>query len=339
MTRIIEVTTENQIALARTLFEEYASSIGVDLSFQGFGEELRTLPGKYTPPAGGIFLAMVDGRPVGCVALRPLDTPGIAELKRMFVRTSARGHGVGLALARKAIDRAREAGYTRIRLDTLDTMNDAQRLYHKLGFTDIEPYTYNPIPGATYMEIALEGCSGKGEMERNSRVNAFTVRPESAGDMDAIREVNESVFETRMEAQLVDGLRARGKLIVSIVAESGGKVVAHIAFSPVHIANAPTLRGAGLGPMAVIPPSQGLGIGNALARAGLDRCRELEYDFVVVLGHLAYYPRFGFSPASRFGLTCVWPVPEGVFMAMELRPQSLAGVSGLVTYEPEFDAF
>jgi predicted N-acetyltransferase YhbS len=339
MARIIEVTTESQIALARALFEEYATSIGVDLSFQGFGEELRTLPGKYTPPAGGIFLAIVDDRPVGCVALRPLEPPGIAELKRMFVRTSARGHGIGLALARMAIDRAREAGYTRIRLDTLDTMMDAQRLYHGLGFTDIEPYTFNPIPGATYMEMALEERPGKSGDGRSSHLNAFTVGPERAGDVDAVRRVNESAFDTRLEAQLVDRLRARGAMLVSLVAESGGEIVGHIAFSPVQIASTPTLRGAGLGPMAVVPRLQGLGIGSALARAGLDRCRELDLDFVVVLGHLRYYPRFGFSPASRFGLTCVWPVPEGVFMALELRPHSLAGVSGLATYEPEFDEF
>ena len=161
MADIIEVSTERQIAVSRALFLEYAASIGVDLSFQGFEEELRTLPGRYSPPHGGIFLAILDDQPVGCVALRPLEPPGIAELKRMFVRAAARGHGIGRALARRAIDRAREAGYARIRLDTLATMKDAQRLYRVLGFRDVDPYTFNPIPGAAYMELLLDAPAGR----------------------------------------------------------------------------------------------------------------------------------------------------------------------------------
>jgi putative acetyltransferase len=88
--------------------------------------------------------------------------------------------------------------------------------------------------------------------------------------------------------------------------------------------------------MAVEPSTQRQGIGTMLVRAGLDRCRELQYDFAVVLGHAEYYPRFGFAPASRFALRCSWPVPDEVFMALELRAGALASVSGLVTYEPEF---
>lgn len=156
MCRIIEALTENQIAAARSLFEEYAGSIGIDLCFQGFAAELQGLPGKYAPPQGGIFIAMLGEEAVGCVALRPLETPGVAELKRLYVRPSGRGKGLGLALTRRAIHRALEAGYQFVRLDTLATMHDARRLYQRMGFKEIPAYTYNPIPTAVYMELKLE---------------------------------------------------------------------------------------------------------------------------------------------------------------------------------------
>jgi putative acetyltransferase len=121
-----------------------------------------------------------------------------------------------------------------------------------------------------------------------------------------------------------------------LVADQDGEVVGHIAFSRVTIELRPDLRGVGLGPMAVLPAIQKKGIGSQLIRHGLERCRDLGCDYVVVLGHAEYYPRFGFIPASRFGIKCSWDVPDDVFMAMELRPEALSGVSGLVSYEPEF---
>ena len=155
MHKIVEALTGDQIAIARMLFEEYAASIGVDLCFQGFAAELKGLPGAYSPPGGGIFLALLAEQPVGCVALRPPDTPGVAELKRLYVRPSGRGQGLGLALTRRAIERARSARYHLLRLDTLSTMLNARRLYRGLGFKEIPPYTYNPIPDVTYMELQL----------------------------------------------------------------------------------------------------------------------------------------------------------------------------------------
>ncbi len=152
---IFEALTNDQIAIARTLFEEYAASIGIDLCFQGFSEELKGLPGKYAPPDGGLFIATVNDQPAGCVALRPLEAPLVAELKRLYVRPTGRGLGLGLALTQKAIQRAREAGYRTIRLDTLPTMVDAQRLYRRLGFKEITAYRFNPVPGVTYMELEL----------------------------------------------------------------------------------------------------------------------------------------------------------------------------------------
>lgn len=163
------------------------------------------------------------------------------------------------------------------------------------------------------------------------------IRLEKTEDVEAVRGVNEQAFETPSEADLVDRLRPRGKLVASLVAVDGDRIVGHITFSLVSIAANPKLRGVGLGPMAVLPDVQRQGIGSELARAGLDRCRDLGYDFAVVVGHPEYYPRFGFVPASKYGITCIWEVPEGVFMALELRPQGLAGVIGLAIYEPEFD--
>jgi putative acetyltransferase len=164
----------------------------------------------------------------------------------------------------------------------------------------------------------------------------ITVRPEQAQDVEAVRRVNEQAFETPAEARLVDLLRARGKLVASLVAQAGDQVVGHIAFSPVGIASNPELRGVGLGPMAVLPAMQKQGIGTALVHAGLDSCRDIGYDYAVVVGHPEYYPRFGFVPASRFGIRCTWKLPEGVFMALELRAQALAGSGGIAMYEPEF---
>ena len=164
-----------------------------------------------------------------------------------------------------------------------------------------------------------------------------TVRLEKLEDVEAVRRVNHQAFETQAEGGLVDLLRSRGKLVASLVAEDGDRLVGHIAFSPVNISSSPKLRGVGLGPMAVVPDSQRQGIGSELVRAGLDRCREMGYDYAAVLGHPEYYPRFGFVPASKYGITCMWEVPEGVFMALELRPQALVGTSGLAMYEPEFN--
>ena len=152
---IEEALSPDLILIAKSLFREYEVSIGVDLTFQRFAQELEGLPGKYAPPGGGLFVALIDGNPMGCVALRPLDIKLTAELKRLYVRPAGRGKGLGLALTGKAIQRARDAGYRAVRLDTLSTMKDAQQLYRKLGFKEIPPYTFNPIPGSSFMELDL----------------------------------------------------------------------------------------------------------------------------------------------------------------------------------------
>ena len=162
------------------------------------------------------------------------------------------------------------------------------------------------------------------------------IRAEKDCDRDAVHAVNEAAFETPSEADLVDGLRQQAQPVVSLVAEENGTVVGHIMFSPVSLSNHPELRMMGLAPIAVAPAHQRKGIGSVLVRAGLDQCRQLGFVAVVVLGHPKYYPRFGFSPCSHFGIDSEYDVPEEVFMAMELQPDALSGKTGRVKYQPAF---
>ena len=135
---------------ARELLREYASTVGVDLEFQGFARELETLESYYEL----LLIARWSGELAGCVALRRIDERH-CEMKRLYVRPSVRGHQIGRALAERVIVEARSRGYEAMRLDTLPTMSGAMRLYEELGFVDIEPYRYNPIEGSRFMELRL----------------------------------------------------------------------------------------------------------------------------------------------------------------------------------------
>lgn len=142
----------------RELFREYAESLGVDLCFQAFEEELASLPGDYAAPRGALLLAWVDGALAGCCALRPLDNsdyPNAAEMKRLYVRKAFRGFGLGRRLAEATLDAAQQGGYTSVLLDTLDDMEAARALYEDLGFKAIPPYYHNPLPGAHYLKADL----------------------------------------------------------------------------------------------------------------------------------------------------------------------------------------
>lgn len=163
------------------------------------------------------------------------------------------------------------------------------------------------------------------------------IRSEEEEDVAAIRAVNESAFETEAEANLVAVLRKRARPIISLVAIDRGAVVGHIFFSPVVLPGHPDLRIMGLAPMAVLPEQQRRGAGSALVRAGLKECKDRGFGAVVVLGHPGYYPRFGFIPASRFGLRCEYDVPDEAFMAIELAPGHLSRVSGKIKYHVAFD--
>jgi putative acetyltransferase len=162
------------------------------------------------------------------------------------------------------------------------------------------------------------------------------IRAEQPQDTARISYVNEQAFRQTSEAELVDLLRTRRKLLISLVAETAGEIVGHIAFSRVTIDSDGQVNGIGLGPLAVLPEKQNRGIGSQLVQAGLEKCREMGFDYVVVLGHATYYPRFGFTPAGRVGLRCFWDVADDVFMVLEFRSGALREVSGLVNYEPEF---
>jgi putative acetyltransferase len=162
------------------------------------------------------------------------------------------------------------------------------------------------------------------------------VRPEQPADTDAVRQVNRAAFETSTEAALVDIPRENARPLVSLVAEDAGAIVGHILFSPVTLSSGIDARVMGLAPMAVLPARQRQGIGSALVTAGLDECRRLGITAVVVLGHPEYYPRFGFRPASGFGLRSEYDVPDEVFMALELPPGGLEGTAGTVRYHPAF---
>ena len=145
------------LALARALFQEYADWLDEDLCFQGFAEELATLPGAYAPPRGRLYLAGPQAEAFGCIALRPLgdDASAVGEVKRLYVQPRARGGHWGLRLASQLIEDARSIGYRELKLDTLERMTQARRLYESLGFVECEPYYHNPLGAPVYMRLDL----------------------------------------------------------------------------------------------------------------------------------------------------------------------------------------
>jgi GNAT superfamily N-acetyltransferase len=173
--KLIQATSRTEVEEARRLFEEYHEWLGLNLCFQNFDEELASLPGEYVAPDGRLLLATEGDLVGGCIALRKLEN-GICEMKRLYVRPDFRGTGLGRLLAQSLIDEARAIGYKRMRLDTLPgKMDRAIAMYRKLGFEDIEPYYFNPVQAAAFMELDIsrrgqgteedgkgEGVTGKG---------------------------------------------------------------------------------------------------------------------------------------------------------------------------------
>jgi len=163
------------------------------------------------------------------------------------------------------------------------------------------------------------------------------IRQETLEDVAAIRHVNKEAFGQKEEAEIIKKLRNRGVLTISLVAAQDNEIVGHIAFSPVKIESEHSSFGAiALAPMSVLPAYQRKGIGSQLVDAGLKECRRLGHELVVVLGHPAYYPRFGFVPASTYGIKSEYDVPDEAFMVLELRQWVFSGRSGIVKYQPEF---
>jgi putative acetyltransferase len=151
---ITQARSAADYAIARELFHEYAERLGVDLCFQGFSAELETLDTMYAPPSGSLLLAWFESVPVGCVGVRRLAAK-LCEMKRLYLRDGVRGQGCGRRLAVEIIHRARQLGYERMMLDTLEPMVEARRLYATLGFRECAPYYPNPLPGVRYLELNL----------------------------------------------------------------------------------------------------------------------------------------------------------------------------------------
>jgi putative acetyltransferase len=163
------------------------------------------------------------------------------------------------------------------------------------------------------------------------------IRPEITGDIETIKKINTTAFETEAEAGLVDALRDSGIPLISLVAEVDQKIVGHILFSPIALSGkSAAVKIAGLAPMAVMPDHQKQGIGSALVKKGLKQCKSEGYQAAAVLGYPEYYPRFGFVPCSRFGIKSEYDVPDEVFMVKELVTGILAGYKGVVKYHSLF---
>lgn len=170
-----------------------------------------------------------------------------------------------------------------------------------------------------------------------ARAAKWTIREETPEDIPGVRRVEELAFGRPDEANIVDGIRARGGGALSFVAVEGEAIVGHVLFSPVTISTEEKgVGGVGMGPVAVLPSHQKVGVGSMLCHTGLVKLAEQGHKIAVVLGHPEYYPRFGFNPAEDYGIRCKWDVPPGALMVKELQPDALEGVRGLVEYAPEF---
>jgi putative acetyltransferase len=175
----------------------------------------------------------------------------------------------------------------------------------------------------------------------DKQTNLISIRPEHDSDIPAIRAVNVEAFGRPDEANLVDALRVKNVIILSLVATLDRHVVAHVIFTPITIEDPNSgsmTNGIGLGPVAVLPSYQNKGIGSHLIQEGLTQCRHLGHEICIVLGHPEYYPRFGFSPSEQFGITSSLEVPAEAFMVAELIPGALHGIRGIARYHSEFDS-
>ena len=164
---------------------------------------------------------------------------------------------------------------------------------------------------------------------------SIEIREERSDDRAGVRDVNNRAFGQEQEANIVDALRANGAVLLSLVATMNDRVVGHVMFSPITVGD---VTGAALGPMAVLPEHQRQGIGGVMIEMGTERLKRLGYPFIIVLGHAEYYPRFGFKPASLFGVTCEWEVPDEAFMLLVLDETKMRDVSGLARYRHEFSS-
>ena len=193
MTQMIRATTDEHWQTARELFEEYAASLGVDLSFQNFDEELRTLARQYGAPEGCLLLACEDGQPMGCVALRRMDTRG-CELKRLYVKPQFRHRKLGQLLVETMLEEAQKLRYSWVRLDTLPTMTAAQQLYRSVGFREIAPYRFNPIEGTIFMELDLPGEAESKPFQPTAKTTLKRLPKRGVFDREAVYKILDEAF-------------------------------------------------------------------------------------------------------------------------------------------------
>lgn len=167
----------------------------------------------------------------------------------------------------------------------------------------------------------------------------LTIREEIPADSEIIRAINRAAFGQPQEADIVDALRGSCFPFISLLAEIDGTAAGHVLFTPIRFESGKkTIAGLGLAPMAVLPAFQRRGLGSALVKAGIEQIKNMRIPFIAVLGHPDYYPRFGFEPASRYGIKCAWEVPDEAFMILILDKKELRGLTGIVKYRPEFNA-
>ncbi len=189
MTLSLRILTDNDteaLEQVRQYFRNYAAWLGVDLSYQNFDQEMASLPGAYSAPQGRLFFAEVDGRPAGCVGVRPLnDSEGVCEMKRLYVDPEARGHGIGAALALAAIKAAKEIGYRKLIIDTLPNMRMAVKLYRELGFTEAPNYYQTPVEGTMFLALDLDNWSEE-EIRSENLSHLFDFNRAWAGQMQAV---------------------------------------------------------------------------------------------------------------------------------------------------------
>ena len=160
------------------------------------------------------------------------------------------------------------------------------------------------------------------------------IRDERPDDIATVREVNRRAFGQEQESNIVDALRTNGGVLLSLVAIMDDRAIGHIIYSPVSVGD--MVKGAALGPMAVLPEHQRQGIGSKLVEAGNRKMKDAGYPFIIVVGHAEYYPRFGFRPASQYGIKCEWDLPDDVFLVRILDLAKMQGVYGLAKYRDEF---
>jgi carbonic anhydrase len=190
--RTLSTTDTEALEQVRQYFRNYAGWLGVDLSYQNFDQEMASLPGAYSPPEGRLFFAEVDGRPAGCVGIRPLiGSDGVCEMKRLYVTPEERGHGVGAALAMAAIKVAKEIGYRKLMLDTLPNMRMAVKLYRELGFTEAPAYYQTPVEGTMFLALDLENWLEE-EIRNENLSHLFDFNRAWARQM---REIDPTYFE------------------------------------------------------------------------------------------------------------------------------------------------